>query len=777
MLQRRALSTLLLLSSPLLGALSSFEEHELKFGTHGISFLIDETEVYHPNDSIPTVTETLYIQLLQQACAIVASATVVRNLALFCNSPNYKQYAPEQLRVRSDLWIKKRINSDIYLLVPKKLIPELEHYRSTRHLRDDEPLTIAEKACGLKIDHAHTVNDTDFMNPSYHQHNDQRSLSENFMRALWSDKKSALFVTNNEYIAASGDTLLPTWIIFWEGHGSDYQVQGKTIAGVRRAGIAEQYIEPALQFFSRKIRTALLFMESCYAGGANLVELQKKFAANPQFKTLNYLFVSGTVFNAPQGTSNMYTIDTFLEARRKNKIYGSLYREFDASGYSTPRFDTFFSSLEQLPPIDIRAAIAHIYKQLDQQFGDGTYANLLTYIAPGQEMARLLDINDDVVQIHRTLARARDPNQPLHISSFFGGTQRKIYPRAIALFSPEVPFELVYELDPEKNVVQPPALLSLMHGNQLHKLHSIDASPFTLSQVIASFFKVQKLQENKLFSIGKIKVINDISSKGLPPVGSVMTIHNVIAANRRSRKEPDRRFFFDYNNSAWQLKFGVDQSIQPDPKAAARDSFVTSLATTMEQQGLNRLPKNSLFRADLSELKKMVAQQAERRARGELPTEPTSTSSSTTSSTIPQSTQNTVYNFAHALGDLATHHRPVPRIETVQKPTPTPPKKPTDLFAAINQNTLPIIVDVGASWCGACKNFTPTFKKLEHELGNRYAFFEIDADTEKFHEFLNQNNVEFLPTFLFIKNKKVVGNESGFKTEQEFRALIKHYFG
>lgn len=40
----------------------------------------------------------------------------------------------------------------------------------------------------------------------------------------------------------------------------------------------------------------------------------------------------------------------------------------------------------------------------------------------------------------------------------------------------------------------------------------------------------------------------------------------------------------------------------------------------------------------------------------------------------------------------------------------------------------PILLDIGADWCGPCKVLTPRLEKLAHEYGGKFLLAKVDAD-------------------------------------------------
>ncbi len=40
----------------------------------------------------------------------------------------------------------------------------------------------------------------------------------------------------------------------------------------------------------------------------------------------------------------------------------------------------------------------------------------------------------------------------------------------------------------------------------------------------------------------------------------------------------------------------------------------------------------------------------------------------------------------------------------------------------------PVLLDIGAEWCGPCKVLTPRLEKLAHEYGGKFLLARVDAD-------------------------------------------------
>ena len=82
----------------------------------------------------------------------------------------------------------------------------------------------------------------------------------------------------------------------------------------------------------------------------------------------------------------------------------------------------------------------------------------------------------------------------------------------------------------------------------------------------------------------------------------------------------------------------------------------------------------------------------------------------------------------------------------------------SDNLAEVIKENESIIIQYGASWCGACKIVRPKFSALE-ESSPDVAFYYVDA--ENFPHSRSLASVNNLPTFAGFKNGKLVAQNAG----------------
>ena len=93
----------------------------------------------------------------------------------------------------------------------------------------------------------------------------------------------------------------------------------------------------------------------------------------------------------------------------------------------------------------------------------------------------------------------------------------------------------------------------------------------------------------------------------------------------------------------------------------------------------------------------------------------------------------------------------------------------------IENSELPVIIDVYATWCGPCQQMMPVFDELSKELDGKYKFAKLNIDEAR--EIATQYNVSSVPTFIFIKEGKVVGKETGYMNKDILKDKIETILG
>jgi thioredoxin 1 len=84
-----------------------------------------------------------------------------------------------------------------------------------------------------------------------------------------------------------------------------------------------------------------------------------------------------------------------------------------------------------------------------------------------------------------------------------------------------------------------------------------------------------------------------------------------------------------------------------------------------------------------------------------------------------------------------------------------------------------IVIDFSASWCGPCKMIAPYYDELSTmEEFSTVSFVKVDVD--KAADIARKYSVASMPTFIFLKNGKVIDQFSGASVQKLVTTIQKH---
>ena len=95
-----------------------------------------------------------------------------------------------------------------------------------------------------------------------------------------------------------------------------------------------------------------------------------------------------------------------------------------------------------------------------------------------------------------------------------------------------------------------------------------------------------------------------------------------------------------------------------------------------------------------------------------------------------------------------------------------------DFAAEVKENqTLPVLVDFFANWCGHCKTLTPVLAELADALEERLKIVKINAEEQR--ELAREYGVLGLPTMILFKNGAPNGKIIGYLPKEKLAAQLE----
>jgi thioredoxin 1 len=80
-------------------------------------------------------------------------------------------------------------------------------------------------------------------------------------------------------------------------------------------------------------------------------------------------------------------------------------------------------------------------------------------------------------------------------------------------------------------------------------------------------------------------------------------------------------------------------------------------------------------------------------------------------------------------------------------------------FAEVKSSNLPVLLDIGATWCGPCKALAPIIDEIAAEYEGKVLVCKVDVDEAP--GIASEFRVRNVPTVLFIKNGVAVDKSVG----------------
>lgn len=86
------------------------------------------------------------------------------------------------------------------------------------------------------------------------------------------------------------------------------------------------------------------------------------------------------------------------------------------------------------------------------------------------------------------------------------------------------------------------------------------------------------------------------------------------------------------------------------------------------------------------------------------------------------------------------------------------------------KNSLPVLVDFYADWCGPCKMAEPVLEELAENYKDKLLIVKVNVDETQVS---GKYGVMSIPTTILFKGGNEIGRQVGFGGKQSFEDLIK----
>jgi thioredoxin 2 len=118
----------------------------------------------------------------------------------------------------------------------------------------------------------------------------------------------------------------------------------------------------------------------------------------------------------------------------------------------------------------------------------------------------------------------------------------------------------------------------------------------------------------------------------------------------------------------------------------------------------------------------------------------------------------------------------VPKCGNCGAPLPWIVDAGDDDFAEIAERaSIPVLVDMWASWCGPCRMVSPALEQLAREYAGRIKLVKVDI--EKAPRLSRRFTIQAVPTLMVLRHGEMVSRQAGAAAVPVLRGWLEHAIG
>ncbi|MFD5421225.1 thioredoxin [Streptomyces sp. NPDC127069] len=113
-----------------------------------------------------------------------------------------------------------------------------------------------------------------------------------------------------------------------------------------------------------------------------------------------------------------------------------------------------------------------------------------------------------------------------------------------------------------------------------------------------------------------------------------------------------------------------------------------------------------------------------------------------------------------------------PRCGHCKQPLPWIVDAGEDDFAEVAEDaTVPVVVDLWATWCGPCRMVSPALEQVARDLAGRIKLVKVDVD--KNPQLSRRFEVQAVPTLLVLNKGETIARQAGAAPAPVLRAWVE----